>query len=127
MPITLSRRKTVAWLGGGIVIIALICVGGAFTLSVSQDANATSVRILNDEAGAIRLSSCVDDALDLQPGTTGTVDVPHGGNAACSLYSDDQYRGCIIVSASRDRGKLVSVRLGLISDITEKMCQSGQP
>ena len=81
-----------------------ILFGVGFVGSVIHDARSTPVTVRNDGTTLLRLSWCADDPLDLQPGASGTIDVPPDASAVgCDLYVDDRYHGCVALSDADGR------------------------
>lgn len=57
------------------------------------------VTVVNTGATVLRISGCVDDALDLWPGQRAQVDAPRFSRTGCAVYVDQDYRGCLVLRA----------------------------
>lgn len=103
-----------------------LCLGALLTVGVSA-CSTTSVRIVNDTPGPVRLSGCfIDDAWDLQQSQATHDDVP-SGRWGCSFYayppapsSEIKYVGCLVIGGGDRTYRLsADVRTG----ISDKKCE----
>ena len=91
-----SRR--VFWL---VLIGAAVLVAVIVAFAVLDVATMKQVGVVNTGPNDLRLSSCVDDALDLSSGQSSNVEVPKSSRIGCDVFVDQKYAGCLVLR-SRD-------------------------
>jgi hypothetical protein len=100
-PISTGRRparRKVFWLvliGVGVLVVAIVA------FSVLDVATMKQVGVVNTGPNDVRLSSCVDDALDLSSGQSSEVEVPKSSRVGCDVFVGKKYAGCLVLQ-SRD-------------------------
>lgn len=90
-------RKTLWLLLIGVGILLAVIVAFA----VLDVATMKHVGVVNTGPNDVRLSSCVDDALDLAPGQSSEVEVPKSSRVGCDVFMNQKYAGCLVLQ-SRD-------------------------
>lgn len=98
------------------MVILLVLAAGVVVFL----ANTSSVVLKNEGDEPIRLSGCsIDDALDLMPSQTGSVDVP--GTEGCTAFDrDGRYIGCLTLS--NPHPSVVLVRQSLQPSVSAREC-----
>ena len=117
VPARTRPRNVIFWCVAGAGIAGFILLGVSVVLLAALS---TPVRVTNDSDEPIRLSGCsIDDALDLDPGATGTVDVI--GHEGCNAYDerDFHYIGCVVLT---DQLTETPVRRTLQPALTQHQC-----
>jgi hypothetical protein len=112
------RRTVVAVAAVGFLIVAVLAV-------VYRTLNTTSVTVLNDGQQPTRLSGCVDDSLDLDPGTRAPIDVASDGRTGCNVFVGGEYEGCLIVDPRTGRTREpVEIHRGVHREVPQSRCEA---
>ena len=83
-------------LGAGLLAALVIVAAGL------QVATTREVTVVNGgTASTVRLSTCVDDALDLEPGQSSRIQAPKSGKLGCDVFIDQQYAGCFVLNSRK--------------------------
>jgi hypothetical protein len=77
---------------GAAVIAAVIVIAAGFDVATTR-----SLSVVNTGPSYLRMSSCVDDALDLSAGQQFKIEVPKSSRIGCVVFIDQQYVGCLII------------------------------
>lgn len=86
--------RKVRWLAlsGVGAIVAVILVAAVFDVATTRD-----VGVVNPGSNDLRVSSCVDDALDLSAGQSSKIEVPKSARIGCDVFMDQKYAGCLVL------------------------------
>jgi hypothetical protein len=90
---TANIRK-VRWpvLVGAAVLAAVVLIAAGFDVSTMR-----YLGVVNTGFDDLRMSSCVDDALDLSAGQSFKIEVPKSSQIGCVVFMDQQYVGCLVI------------------------------
>lgn len=91
-----SARRTVRW----VVLIAVAALAGVVVAAAILDvASMRYLGVVNTGPADLRVSGCVDDALDLSAGQWSKVEVPRSARIGCVVFLDQQYAGCLVLQS----------------------------
>lgn len=101
--------------------VQVVVIGVVLTTTLTG-CGMQSVQITNDTHHSIRLSGCtIDDALDLLPGQSASVDASNH-RQGCSVYDADyRYVGCLAITSGQPTP--LGVYAHLNRDRTDSDCQ----
>jgi hypothetical protein len=86
------RRFLWPVLVGAAAIAAIILMAAGFDVATMR-----SLGVVNTGPNYLRMSSCVDDALDLSAGQSFDVEIPKSSRIGCVVFIDQQYVGCLVI------------------------------
>ena len=98
-PITTGRTPThriVLWaaLIGVAVLVVVLVAAAALDVAITR-----YVGVVNTGPNDLRISGCVDDALDLSAGESFKVEVPKTARIGCAVFLDQKYAGCLVLQS----------------------------
>jgi hypothetical protein len=114
---TATLRK-VRWsvLIGAAVLAAVVLIAAGFDVATTR-----SLGVVNTGLDDLRMSSCVDDALDLSAGQSVKIEVPKSSRIGCVVFMDQQYAGCLVIQPRA--ASPVDIVSGLDRQISRGSCE----
>jgi hypothetical protein len=103
-------------LGSAVIVVVVL-----FIVTASANRYRATISVRNDTGAVVRLSSCVDDSLDLDPGQSWPIDV-NSERTGCYVYRNGVYLGCLSLTYQETR---VALAAPLIRHESQKVCDSG--
>lgn len=107
------------WFMASGIFVLIVIVAGLLWFSIESE----SVPIANDASVELRISGCVDDALDLGKGDIDHIDVVRGSSIGCDVSIDGNYRGCLILQGRHIPSAPIPILATMSKTVDRSSCE----